>query len=202
MTVATDRRMTLKEFLTYDDGTEKLYELVDGILVEMPSESRLNHKIASFLFATFLRLGLPEELLTIGVQIVVAHSSVTVRQPDFAVLSEDCAAELEDAACDIIELGMIPPALVVEVVSPGEEGSKNYDRDYVDKPREYADRRIPEFWLVDPSRKWVRVLVLEGSSYQFKQYMGTDAIVSPTFPELKLTAAQCLAGKRLVFPIT
>ena len=198
MTVATDRRMSLEEFLTYDDGTEKLYELVDGVLVEMPTESRLNHKIASFLFATFLRLGLPEELLTIGVQIAVTYSSVTARQPDFAILSEECAAALEGATSDIIETGMTPPMLVVEVVSPGEEGSKNYDRDYVDKPREYADRRIPEFWLVDPSRRWVRVLILEGGAYQVKQYMGTDAIVSPTFPELKLTAAQCLAGKRMV----
>ena len=43
MTVATNearsvkdlRRMTLKEFLTYDDGTETRYELVEGVLVEM-----------------------------------------------------------------------------------------------------------------------------------------------------------------------
>ncbi len=62
MTVATDRRMTLKEYLDYDDGTDTRYELVDGVLVEMGTESRLNHKIASFLFATFLRLGLTEEL--------------------------------------------------------------------------------------------------------------------------------------------
>jgi Uma2 family endonuclease len=198
MTVSTDRRMTLEEFLTYDDGTEKLYELVDGVLVEMPTESRLNHKIASFLFATFLRLGLPEELLTIGVQIAVTHSSVTARQPDFAVLSEDCAAALEGATSDIIEIGMIPPALVVEVVSPGEEGSKNYDRDYVDKPREYADRRIPEFWLVDPARKWVKVLMFEGDSYQVEMFQGNDPVVSSGFPELKLTAAQVLVGRQLV----
>jgi Uma2 family endonuclease len=35
MTVATDRRMTLQEFLTYDDGTNTRYELADGVLVEM-----------------------------------------------------------------------------------------------------------------------------------------------------------------------
>jgi len=31
MTVATERRMTLKEYLTYDDGTDTQYELEDGI---------------------------------------------------------------------------------------------------------------------------------------------------------------------------
>jgi Uma2 family endonuclease len=196
MTVATDRSMTLKEFLDYDDGTDKRYELVDGVLVEMGTESRLNHKIASFLFATFLRLGLPEELLTIGVQIAVNLSAVTARQPDFAVLSEDCAAALEGATSDIIEIEMIPPALVVEVVSPGEEGSKNYDRDYVDKPREYSDRRITELWRIDPSREWVQIGTLIAGAYQFATFKGNQAIVSPTFPELQLTAAQVLAAKR------
>ncbi len=42
MTVATDRRMTIQEFLVYDDGTDRRYELVDGVLVEMGAESRAN----------------------------------------------------------------------------------------------------------------------------------------------------------------
>ena len=35
MTVLTDRRMTLQEFLEFDDGSDRRYELVDGVLVEM-----------------------------------------------------------------------------------------------------------------------------------------------------------------------
>jgi hypothetical protein len=30
MTVATQRRMSLEEYLNYDDGTDTRYELVDG----------------------------------------------------------------------------------------------------------------------------------------------------------------------------
>ncbi|NJN49181.1 MAG: hypothetical protein HC805_04565 [Alkalinema sp. RL_2_19] len=40
------------------------------------------------------------------------------------------------------------PQLVVEVVSPGEPGEKNYDRDYVEKRCEYAARGIAEYWIV------------------------------------------------------
>ncbi len=35
MTVLTDRRMTLQEFLEFEGGDDLRYELVDGVLVEM-----------------------------------------------------------------------------------------------------------------------------------------------------------------------
>jgi len=36
--------LTLEEFFAYDDGTDIRYELVDGLLVEMPPESDENLK--------------------------------------------------------------------------------------------------------------------------------------------------------------
>lgn len=35
----TSNRLTFEEFLAYDDGTDTRYELVNGVLVEMPTES-------------------------------------------------------------------------------------------------------------------------------------------------------------------
>jgi Uma2 family endonuclease len=58
MTIATSK-MTFEEFLNYDDGTDALYELENGKLITMPSESDLNQRIASFLFTVLLRLGIP-----------------------------------------------------------------------------------------------------------------------------------------------
>ena len=49
MTISTPK-MTLAEFLAYDDGTDRLYELENGELIEMPFESEINRRIASFLF--------------------------------------------------------------------------------------------------------------------------------------------------------
>jgi Uma2 family endonuclease len=51
--------MTLEEFLAYDDGTESRYGLTNGELVELPPESEFNVRIASFLFAFFLRQNIP-----------------------------------------------------------------------------------------------------------------------------------------------
>jgi Uma2 family endonuclease len=57
-----------------------------------------------------------------------------------------------------------------------------------------GDRGIGELWQIAPKRKWVKVGTLTDGKYQFVTYQGDDAIVSATFPELALTAAQVLAG--------
>lgn len=67
----TTKPMTLEEYLNYDDGTDTRYELVDGELVAMPIESDLNNCIASFLFACFLRVGIPHYCLRMGAQDIV-----------------------------------------------------------------------------------------------------------------------------------
>jgi Uma2 family endonuclease len=51
MTVAADKKMTFEEFLNYDDGTDNLYELENGELIQMPLESELNRRIVMFLVA-------------------------------------------------------------------------------------------------------------------------------------------------------
>lgn len=55
--MATGSPMTIEEYLTYDDGTDTRYELVDGVLVEMGAESTLNTQIVLFLVVTFLQMG-------------------------------------------------------------------------------------------------------------------------------------------------
>ena len=61
----TNKRFTLAEYLAYDDGTGRRYELVNGELVEMPSESDLNNAIAILLLLAFAQL-IPGRLLRRG----------------------------------------------------------------------------------------------------------------------------------------
>jgi len=77
--------MTLEEYLNYDDGTDTRYELVDGELIAMPPESRLNVKIAIFLLAQFVKLGVPEDQIAMRTQIAVSGSRATAREPDLMV---------------------------------------------------------------------------------------------------------------------
>jgi Uma2 family endonuclease len=75
------------------------------------------------------------------------------------------------------------PIVVVEVLSPS---TKSIDLN--EKRAEYVKRGIPEYWIVDPDRAWVQVGSLTDGAYQFQIFKGDEPIVSPTFPELKLTA--------------
>jgi Uma2 family endonuclease len=186
-------RLTFKEYLDYDDGTDTRYELVNGVLVAMGAESPLNLDIALFLVAIFLQV-VPRS--QIGIKNLIAVDSVraTAREPDLTIHSEASKRSISQEKQAFLQLDMPAPLLVVEVVSPGEPGSVNYDRDYVDKRVEYAKRGIPEFWLVDPTRSVVLVLTLAGSNYQATEYRGGDRILSPQFKQIDLTAQQILSA--------
>jgi Uma2 family endonuclease len=196
VTQAKPRFRTIDEYLEYDDGTDTRYELVNGELVEMGAESDLNVLISIFLTVMFSQK-IPYYLIRRGTEIFVSSRTVSDRYPDLMVLSEEGQSALEGAKRSAITFDMPVPALVIEVVSPGEPGDKrNYDRDYVEKPKEYAARGIPEFWQIDPTRSVVTVLTLKDGAYQVQRFQGSDRVVSPTFPDLQLTAERILSAGR------
>ena len=196
MTLTTARRMTLEEFLSYDDGTDKRYELVDGVLVEMGAESTTNTIIAGFLFGFFLQMGLPSYRIGFKQKIEVASRYVTARDPDLIVHTKDSFQAIDERKEACLKYGDPNPLIIVEVVSPGDETKDNYQRDYVQKPEEYADRGIGEFWRIDPERKWIQIGVLMAGQYQFTVFKGDDTVVSKSFPSLNLTASQVLRAGR------
>ncbi|MEH1872965.1 Uma2 family endonuclease [Nostoc sp.] len=174
MTVITGKRITLEEYLKYDDRTDSQYELVAGELVAMPPESPKNVQISLFLLVNFLKF-IPVNRLSNKVEIVVAGSRATTRIPDLVVLTDELATALEGSMRSTITLDMPPPALVVEVVSPGKA---NEDRDYRYKRSEYAARGIAEYWIVDPQRNAVTVLILVDGFYEETRFTENTAIAS------------------------
>lgn len=186
----TSLKMTLDEYLNYDDQTSDPYELVNGELVIMPPESELNRRIATFLFAYFLQQGIPSYRLTMKTEVVVSGSRATTRFPDLMMLSEELATALEGASRSTVTIDMPPPTLVIEVVSPNQE-----NRDYRYKRSEYAARGIAEYWIVDPVQQRVTVLEWVEGLYEEKVYAEDSLIASPLLGCLKLTTAQLLEGR-------
>ena len=93
---------------------------------------------------------------------------------------------IPDDASAVIE---VPLILAVEVVSPGAE---QIERDYTDKVVEYQATGIPEYWIVDPIEEKITVLVLDKGSYTKTVFTKDEAIISSTFPQLKVTAEEIL----------
>jgi Uma2 family endonuclease len=200
MTVATDRqRMTLNEYLTYDDGTNTRYELVDGVLVEMSlgtgKHGRAIHRLAKRLEAAAENLGVDWLAIPglVGVETDVPGKTDHVRIPDITLLPEpqwDAIADRPGSAT--IFQDEPAPIVVVEVLSPSTKST-----DLKEKRAEYIKRGIREYWIINPASQEITVLRLDNGSYvEVGVFRGDDAIVSPTFPELNLTAAQVLSTGR------
>ncbi|BAY38223.1 hypothetical protein NIES2111_25680 [Nostoc sp. NIES-2111] len=190
MTSVTSKKFTLEEYLNYDNGSDRQYELVAGELVAMPPESPINVQISLFLLVNFLKF-IPVNRVSNKAEIVVCGSRATTRVPDLVVLTEELAKALQGATRSTITLDMPPPALVVEVVSPGKA---NEDRDYRYKRSEYAARGIAEYWIVDPQKDRVTLLTLVDGFYEESIFTGNTLIVSSIFPQLNLTAQQILTA--------
>ena len=192
MTFTKARFMSFEEYLTAEvsDLPEGRCEYWDGELVEVMTESSRNDAIAIFIQLALIAIGVPFKLVRPGRAEVEVIGHPRTRFPDLTVLEEIHLTLAEKRLT--ITRKMPPPRLVVEVVSPGNESKDNYERDYRDKRDQYAAIAIPEYWIVDPDRAWVMVGTLVSDAYEFKTFRGEEAIVSPTFPELKLTAAVVL----------
>ncbi|NCJ08684.1 Uma2 family endonuclease [Synechococcales cyanobacterium C] len=179
----------MEEYLACDEEADTRYELVDGELVAMPTESQTNVDIVKYLLFELAK-HLPLILLAVATEVEVSGRRAKSRLPDLMVHSEASRAALSGGKRAILLRDMPPPALVVEVVSPGQE---NRDRDYRHKHTEYAARGISEYWIVDPELQQVTVCLWVNGQYEDTPYQGDTPVASTVMPSFSLTAAQILA---------
>ena len=182
----TKTLLTFDEYLAYDDGTDTRYELVDGELVEMPPESPENLDLARFLLVQLLK-HFPLQRVVYNTEVEVTGRRARCRVPDLLVHSEESLAALSGVTRATISRDMPPPALVVEVVSPGET---NRIRDYRYKHTEYAARGIAEYWIVDLEERRVTVCQWVEGQYEDTVVKGSEQVRSEILPNLELTVDQ------------
>jgi Uma2 family endonuclease len=183
-TSPTPQILTIEEYFAYVDGTDTRYELVDGVLVEMPPESDENNDIGRRLLFELAK-HIPITLLAYkDTEIEVMGRGIRCRLPDLLVHTEASKAALAGTTRATITRDMPPPALVVEIVSPGKP---NRDRDYRYKHTEYAAREIAEYWIVDPEEQKVTVCQWIDGQYEDTVYAGSNRLQSDIVPNFTLT---------------
>jgi Uma2 family endonuclease len=136
-------------YLELTDSTNRLIEFTDGRVefLEMPTEA--HHLIMAFLFEAlrnFVRERDAGLVLFMGLRVRVRPSMV--REPDVVFI----AKENYDRRSNRYWSGA---DLVMEVVSPDD---KSRDRDHRQKVEDYAEGKIPEYWIVDPQQQTIEVL--------------------------------------------
>jgi Uma2 family endonuclease len=144
------------EYLKVTESTNQLVELTDGKIrvLEMPTTA--HQMIVEFLldaFRAFIKARKLGRMLFAPLRVKVRENKF--REPDLMFMRR---GHFDRAGEDYWE----GADLVVEVVSNNPDGRT---RDLVEKRLDYAEAGIPEYWIVDPARKQVTVLVLRDGSY-------------------------------------
>ena len=202
--IAKSQELKIKTKLTYEEFLEVCpkdgkYELIDGELVAV-ANTRQHENIVAFIYKKFDR-----EIDRLRLDFVV-RQNVSIktnkinglsqgRVPDISVIDRDTWYSNPSDYSSLIE----PIQLALEVTS------SNWTDDYIEKFDEYQRLGIPEYWVVDykaiasreflgnPKIPTIFVNLLdENGKYQTNKFTGDDKIISRTFPELDLTAAQIL----------
>jgi Uma2 family endonuclease len=150
-----------------------LLEFIDGELEVLAMPTRSHQRIAKFLFIVLMRL-----VQQLGGEVLFAPLRLQIRQgkfrePDILLLLDRNDPRSKDGY-------WLGADLVVEVVSPDDP-----ERDTVTKVVDYAEARIPEYWIVNPIDETVTVLTLEGAAYrEHGRFARGDTATSPLLPAL------------------
>lgn len=183
------RFQSFEDYLAYDDGTENLYELFNGELIEVPPESGFNVEIATLLLIRVSAIVGFRRVRGHGLELEV-RGEPRNRFPDLTVLREEQVEQLRRR--NTLRIAMGPPDLVAEIVSPGEV---QRNRDYIAKRLQYQDLGIPEYWILDPQEARVLVLELVDGVYgETATLSGEDTLESRHFGSFGITANQLFAA--------
>ena len=183
------KRMTLAEFLRWEDGTDTRYELLAGFPVAMAPPA-VAHGILA------LRLGSRIDAALRSRPPCFGQSEAGIARPD---RNDTCYVADLAVTCTPPERGqqlVQDPVLIVEVLSPG---TAMYDRQT--KVSDY--RRIPsvqEILLIDSASIFAEVLRREGDRWITEIVRGPQATLSLASIGLTATMSDLYEGIDLADP--
>jgi len=201
MTQAPTKTVSFDEFVGwYPKNAGVRYELHNGTIIEMPKPRGKHSNVTGFLMEelvlSIIQIG-KRGIWTIPREAIVKSSNGTSGyEPDIIILNqENIVSEPHWESGSVIE-NASSVKLIVEVVST------NWRDDYHLKYADYEELGIPEYWIVDyaalggrnfigdPKEQTIFVCQLIDGEYQMTHFRSNELIVSPTFPQLNLTAQQ------------
>ena len=144
---------SVEQYLKLTNQTNQLIEFTDGVIEVLPMPTKYHQAISKFLFLALLAI-----VQRFGGDVFYAPLRVQVRpgkfrEPDLLLVLD----KNDPRAQDEFWLGA---DLVMEIVSPDRP-----KRDTEEKPRDYAEAGIPEYWIVNPLDETISVLTLRGDAY-------------------------------------
>jgi len=164
-------------------------ELADGVLEVLPVPTEEHQDIALYLYEMLKAWAKTHDLGKVsfsGIRVLVANGDrPRFREPDVVFMRKQHAQRRHSDYWEGADLAM-------EVVS---EDPKDQTRDYQTKVADYAAAGIPEYWIVDPFERRIRVLVLQGDAYHLHGDFHPDEFAaSVLLPGFTVAVTTVLAG--------
>ncbi len=196
--------LSFEEFLAWDDGSGRAFELWDGIPVPL-SEPNANQEDLIERLCAYLETYCQENRLP-----YVSRQSKQVRlktlpgekeksrKADIVIFAQDEWQRMKTSFSSAA--AYVPPPGMIEVVS------QNWKDDYLTKVAEYEDLGILEYMIIDyaasggirfigsPKQPTITIYQLDSGEYlPAKVFRDEERIESVLFPQIPLTAKQISA---------
>jgi Uma2 family endonuclease len=177
------RHMSLAEFLRWEDGTDRRYELIGGVPTAMPPPARAHGMLCARLAGVIdasLRSRRPCSVQT-EAGIVRPDREDTFYVADLAVT---CKPYQRD------EQMVDEPILIVEILSPGTE---RYDR-RIKVPAYRTIDTVGELLLIDSESIYAEILRREGDRWITELVQGRDAVLRLSSVDQQIVMAELYEG--------
>jgi Uma2 family endonuclease len=170
-----------EQYLVLTDDTNRLVEFTDGNLDVLPMPTDQHQAIVAFLFLAFHKFLEPRGGTVRFAALRLRIRSRKFREPDLLLLLSSLDARRQNRFWTGADLAL-------EVVSPDKP-----ERDLVEKRTDYAEGRVPEYWIVNPQTETITVLRLDGTSYvEAGQYRRGDTAASSVLSGFTVNVAAVL----------
>jgi Uma2 family endonuclease len=140
-------------YLVLTDHRSRLVEFTDGFLEVLPMPTDKHQSILQLLFLAFFGFAQPRGGKVHFVPLRLQIRPGKFREPDLLLLVSAADPRRQDRY-------WVGADLALEVVS-----EEKPERDLVEKRVDYAEGRVPEYWIVNPQTETITVLSLRGDAY-------------------------------------
>jgi Uma2 family endonuclease len=164
---------TEEQYLLLTDHRSRLIEFTDGLLEALPMPTDQHQSILQFLFLAFVHFLQPR-----GGKVHFSPLRLRIRQgkyrePDLLMLLDAADPRRQNRY-------WLGADLAMESVS-----EEKPERDLVDKRNDYAEGRVPEYWIVNPQTETITILRLRGEAYEeagvFRRGQVATSVLLPEF---------------------
>lgn len=173
-------RWSEEEYLVLTDHRNHLVEFTDGFLEVLPMPTDKHQTVLKYMFLAFFGFVEPR-----GGKVHFAPLRLQVRpgkyrEPDLLLLLSAADPRRQDRF-------WLGADLALEVVSDDKP-----ERDLVDKRGDFAEGRVPEYWIVNPRTETITVLSLRGDASAYEEagvYRRGDSASSVLLPGFTVAVA-------------